>query len=872
MNIMNRVTLQSMKKNRTRTIVTIVGIILSVSMVTAVTTIVTSLQNYLYESAVYLNGSWHISLQDLTLEEEEVIASDERVEDTVYTQYFGYANIEASKNDYKPYLYVIGGNEETFDTLPVHLTKGRLPENDMEIILPNHLETDGGVNYDINDVLVLGIGDRIFQGEKLSQNNPLIMLSDDMGNESDIAEELEIKSLKQYTIVGFYERPSFENYSAPGYTAITYSDLSDKSALCDGYYTMKNPKDAFSFGNDYCSSKKCSGTANNDVLMYQGVSEYETYSSTIYNLVTILVVIIMMGSIALIYNAFSISVSERTVQFGLLSSIGATKKQIRKSVRFEGIVLGIIGIPLGIIAGIGGIWITFAILGDKLKVFTTNFSGSDKVAFHMSVAWWGIAAAVIVACITLIISVIKPAYRASKITAIEAIRSSKDINDKKADKKNHKTSRITYKLFGLPGVLAKKYYTRSAKKYRATIISLFMSIVLFVSASSFIMYLTQSANDVYYRVDYDINASIGTDEGYNAADVLNDIRQLDSVDKAVSSIMNHFYITNGEQLLTDAGKDAIVSKYGLGSFDELENGVDMFLVGIDEESYNEYVSSLGLDPESLSGNDIIIYGLGQTIDYINGNVTSYDFLKKDIESVSFVELKYIPEEEAYNVTDSYSFNVVLTADSMPFGFNGRQAVSSNVVYCVVKDSFELFKTDKPASPNIKIKSNNPSKTEKELRDMWGISSIFNNTLEEENSRTLMLVINVFAYGFIVLISLISVTNVFNTIVTNLKLRQRDFAMLRSVGMTKSGFRRMMIFECLIYGTRALLFGIPVSFLMTFWIYKSVGISWNGGFLIPWTAYGIVIVSVFLVVLASMIYAMSKINKNNLVETLRKESI
>ena len=123
-----------------------------------------------------------------------------------------------------------------------------------------------------------------------------------------------------------------------------------------------------------------------------------------------------------------------------------------------------------------------------------------------------------------------------------------------------------------------------------------------------------------------------------------------------------------------------------------------------------------------------------------------------------------------------------------------------------------------------------------------------------------------------MISLISVTNVFNTIVTNLKLRQRDFAMLRSVGMTKGGFRRMMIFECLIYGTKALLFGIPVSFLITLWIYSSVNVTWDGGLLIPWSAYGIVIVSVFIVVLISMVYAMSKINRNNLVETLRKDSI
>lgn len=869
MNIMNKVTLQSMKKNKTRTIVTIVGIILSVSMVTAVTTIVTSLQNYLYETAVYENGSWHGMFQNISYEKGEEIAQDDDVADTVYTQYIGYAKMEASKNDFKPYLYVIGGNDETFDTLPIHLTEGRLPQNDAEIILPNHLENNGGVSYKLNDVLLLPLGDRMSDGYKLFQNNPITGEYDDKGNiiVSD-DETLETNTLKQYTIVGFYERPSFENFTAPGYTAITFSDLSDKSALYDVYYTMKNPQDVMGFSDNYYFKDGLGGSTNNEVLMYQGVSQYDTYSSSLYGMIAILIVIIMMGSIALIYNAFSISASERTVQFGLLSSIGATKKQIRKSVRFEALVLGLIGIPIGILAGIGGIGVTFFLLGDNLKTFTTSVAGGDSVQFHMSVSWIGIAAAVVIACITLAVSVIKPAFRASRITAIEAIRSSKDISDRKADRKNHKTSKITYKIFGLPGVLAKKYYTRSAKKYRATIISLFMSIVLFVSASSFILYLTSSVNNVYYRADYDITATISSDYADSKKEVIQEVRNLGSVDKASSSVMSNFLVENGEELLSDEGKAALMEKYGFDSFEDLS--VDMFLVGFDYETYENYVTSLGLNPEDLGENDVILYGLGQTIDYKNGTVKSYDFLKDTVKTVEFSRRTYNVDTDTYEKGEEYSFNVATTAESMPFGYNGRDSVSSNVVYGVVRENSDIFKDTEGTV--IFIDSNDYEKTEKELGEISEIASVYNAAAEIENSRALMMVINVFAYGFIVLISLISVTNVFNTIVTNLKLRQRDFAMLRSVGMTKGGFRRMMIFECLIYGTKALLFGIPVSFLITLWIYSSVNVTWDGGLLIPWSAYGIVIVSVFIVVLISMVYAMSKINRNNLVETLRKDSI
>ena len=507
-------------------------------------------------------------------------------------------------------------------------------------------------------------------------------------------------------------------------------------------------------------------------------------------------------------------------------------------------------------------------MGDNIKTFTTSVAGGNSVQFHMSVSWVGIAAAVVIACITLAVSVIKPAFRASRITAIEAIRSSKDISDRKADRKNHKTSKITYKIFGLPGVLAKKYYTRSAKKYRATIISLFMSIVLFVSASSFILYLTSSVNNVYYRADYDITATISSDYADSKKEVIQEVRNLGSVDKASSSVMSNFLVENGEELLTNEGKAALMEKYGFDSFEDLS--VDMFLVGFDDETYENYVTSLGLNPEDLGENDVILYGLGQTIDYKNGTVKSYDFLKDTVKTVEFSRRTYNVDTDTYEKGEEYSFNVATTAESMPFGYNGRDSVSSNVVYGVVRENSDIFKDTEGTV--IFIDSNDYEKTEKELGEISEIASVYNAAAEIENSRALMMVINVFAYGFIVLISLISVTNVFNTIVTNLKLRQRDFAMLRSVGMTKGGFRRMMIFECLIYGTKALLFGIPVSFLITLWIYSSVNVTWDGGLLIPWSAYGIVIVSVFIVVLISMVYAMSKINRNNLVETLRKDSI
>ena len=136
----------------------------------------------------------------------------------------------------------------------------------------------------------------------------------------------------------------------------------------------------------------------------------------------------------------------------------------------------------------------------------------------------------------------------------------------------------------------------------------------------------------------------------------------------------------------------------------------------------------------------------------------------------------------------------------------------------------------------------------------------------------MTIVNIFAYGFIILISLIAATNVFNTISTSISLRRREFAMLRSVGMTEKGINKMMNYECILYGAKALLLGLPTSCLISFILYKIVSKGMMISFKLPWLAMGIATLSVFLVVFATMIYAMHKIKKENPIDALKNENI
>ena len=142
----------------------------------------------------------------------------------------------------------------------------------------------------------------------------------------------------------------------------------------------------------------------------------------------------------------------------------------------------------------------------------------------------------------------------------------------------------------------------------------------------------------------------------------------------------------------------------------------------------------------------------------------------------------------------------------------------------------------------------------------------------DQQNRIILVISIFLYGFITVITLIGVTNIFNTITTNMILRSKEFAMLKSIGMTNKEFNRMIRLESIMYGTKSLMIGIPIGLALSYAIYKSVAIKTNYGFMIPWWPIIISIIFVFIIVRITMKYSLDKINKQNIVETIRNDNI
>ena len=493
MNILHKITLRSLLRNKTRTLVTIIGVILSAAMITAVTTFISSLQGYMYNNVVYQSGDWHGVYYGMDSEQLAQLQASEAVELSYAAQVLGYAELEGGSNEDKPYLYLLAGDADFFQHMPVHVTAGRLPQNADEILIPQHVSENGGVRFTLGSSITLAVGQRVLREGTAYDDTPL-----QQHNPYQQDEELLVQTQRSYTIVGFYERPDFEDYSAPGYTVLTCMEAADTAgASYDGYFRLNNPREIYSDSLFDGQFSALASSINRDLLMMSGYSRYDSFYRVVYSLAAILIGLIMFGSISLIYNAFAISVSERTRQFGLLSSVGATRRQIRRSVFFEALVVSLVGIPLGILSGILGIGVTLHYVGGK---FGSLFGASGiSLSLHVSVA--AVIIAAIVALVTVLISAWVPSKRAMRISAIEAIRQSNDISIKA---KKVRTSKLTYKLFGLEGMIARKHFKRNRKKYRATVVSLFMSVVLFISASSFCTYMTDAVSGVFETYDYDI--------------------------------------------------------------------------------------------------------------------------------------------------------------------------------------------------------------------------------------------------------------------------------------------------------------------------------------------------------------------------------
>lgn len=821
MNILNELTVKSLKKNKRRTVLTIFGILLSVALITAITTFVSSMQGSLVDFAKKNSGNYHILVENVPKDKQKYLLHNEKAEKKIVIQTIGNAKPlslqyeEGVNEENATKIKVRAVKKENFSDLGMILQSGKFPQSENEIVIPEHFRGDYTTKIRVGDKLKLNID----------------------GKE------------KEYTVSGISGMSAVEFHSEEGMLGCSLFTISDDEKISENIdvaMLMKNPKDTFAFREMLEKELGLHELQINNILLdFQGAVVNANVLVVLKVLAGMVIGIILLTSIFVIKNSFDISITERLKQYGMLVSVGATSKQIRKNVLFEGVVLGIIAIPLGVLLGVGAIWCTLQVVMKILE--GTLFGGEVELKMYVSVV--AILIAVAIAIVMIYISSLIPAKKAQKVSPMEAIREAKDT---KLEAKKLRTSKLFRKVFGIEGEIARKNLKRSRKKYRTTVFSLFISIVLFLSISSVRIYGQEMQNMKFAKMDYNLIAHYDEDDLGKQGEIFRRASKVDGVKKA--EIVK---VWIGDPKNISFTKTAEKSR-GIEEFtqEEKDKEAQYAFYSLSNETYKAFAKELGLSYEEVKDKGILCD-------------TSISFVR-DEEDEKAKKTKYhelaVKEGEKLQF-DGGEIEIVKRADRLPFTQNFYYGV--NVIVSEEWMSHRDFRYDGlyiDAEDTMKVRENMEKITGK---DGWTYMD-FAEQARENNS--INLIISIFLYGFVAVISIIGITNVFNTITTNVALRSREFATLRSVGMTDKEFKKMIWYESFLYGTKSLLYGVPVGLGLSYIFYRQFTNILEMSYIVPYQQVIICILFVFIIVCLTMQYAVKKVEKQNIIETIRSENI
>ena len=842
MNILNKLSIRNLKLNKKRSISTIIGIILSVALICAVASMGVSFRETLIENAINETGYYHVRLLDIKENKIENIKNNRDVKDTYQIRKCGYSKLEGSQNESKPYVQLFSMNNNTFENLKFKLVQGRFPNSSNEVIISKSIISDAKVNYNIGDTIKLSVGERKTEDDyELNEKNPYNY------------EDEKIVNAKEYSfkIVGIIEKPNsnFESYGDPGYTIISTGINEGESDL---YLSLKSPKDyeksvteLLGIQNPKNMGDDCE--LNRELLRWEAFAFSESTLSMLYSVICVVIVVIVITSVFCIRNSFAIACQEKIKMYSMLASVGTTKKQIKRNVIVEGLILGLIGIPLGILLGVFAVFVLIKIVNMILGEYL--LSHVDGLVFKISLI--PILLSIVLGLLTIYLSARSSARKASKVSPIEGLRSSNEI---KIGSKNLRVPKVISKLFKIGGELAYKNLKRSKKKYRTTVVSISISIFIFITMNAFIVNMFETTGNYYH--DYEYNMIIRPSE---FDEDINKILSNENVEKyhIVYEPKEHYYKIKDLSKINEI--DGMNGYYDIDSgkfvkFDE-ENYI-LSIIALDSKSFEEYTNKAGLKYENVKKSGILCD------EYVH-----YDNLSgKDKKDRIYKYSKGDIIEGEYGGKD-LQIKIGGISNLKPYGF---ERVTRDGGYLIV--NVDEYKDLGFEISQITIQSNNCSQLEKDLENGNTSLNIYNLEETVKAEKSMVLVIKIFLYGFIAVITLIGVTNIFNTITSNMELRQKEFAMLKSIGMTKKEFNRMINLETIFYGTKSLIYGTVLGLLGTFAMYKAFSVNMEKGIYIPFDAILISAIFVFIFVFVIMKYSIKKINKQNTIETIRNENV
>lgn len=860
MNLYTSLTLRYLKQNKRRTLVTIIGIILATALICGIGNICTSFMDYQMRDEIQSSGSFYATFTDIDKEKASVITKSSGVSEYGYKKNLGSVILD-KKNSTSLDINVFDKN--TINSFQITLKKGSYPKNESELIVTQDLLNKW--NKKIGDKITLNLGELIY---------------DDMG----MISKLKNSQKTTFKIVGTLDKAPYNSKLF----AITGFDINtvNKNEKFDVSICTKNPKDiyktAISIGKNIGLVQKDDPQDesynydeqanlyfkdieyNEGLLRLLGASSYSNINITLLLIVGLVASLVIIATIATIYNSFSIAISERKKQFAILNSIGATKSQIMKFVFLEGFLVSIVGIPIGLLSGTVAIDIVFKVIKTFFK--TSMFGELDlRVVFSPIV----LILSTLVILLTIFISALIPAINAAKISPLEAIKNSSNLKVGKI-----KSSKLVKKIFKTEGELAYKNLRRNKGKFRITLFSLVISIVIFISFNGFVDMFVEANQINYGSITNDLTLyennlltkeevqktidelkkinglkDVAIDKGYNLnvhvdeKNINKDLRESLKQSHYVDMDNSNYNFINSRLYIPGYFSISNI-KLSEGKFDrktaKAENGVILV-----RYSYQESLAKKG---KVVLSN----YKVGDTL---NCTITSYD--SDGNEKQKEVKLKILAiTDEILTGNNQYpetSFGVVAYDDLIP----------------------SLGITDDKSSSNLYYVATNQEKsTRDEVKKVAEENnlSVIDSIDEAQKLEQTMNVMKIFVYGFIVVISLVSVTNIINTISTNINLRKREFAIIKSIGVTPQGFKKMIYMESILYGILSLLYGIPIGICMNVLMNRILEGMITVQTLIPYKAILICVVAIFIITFIASYIPLKKISKENIIDNIRQESI
>ena len=830
MRIFDVLTGRILKQRRARTRVTVLGVFLATVVMTCLLVLTSSLYSYLIDTYQEYSGNWYGAAYGTDYDTWKTADQSLDTEMTAGIYDLGYAEDGYGSNDYKPYVYIAGADEKTLKDLNIRLEEGRMAQNSNEIVMPASRSSGGRLQYHVGDTVELYTGRRIsVNGEALDQNDPY-----------ENGEYITERSPKEYVITGLVERPNIESVVSPGATAFTVNE--EVTASMTVFVRTRNPGKIQDFMENHFNKEQVSFQYNEEILSLQGYMDGSSLRNAVTGAVLLAIVFVVPGLAALIYNAFSVSVKNRMRQMAMLSSVGATSGQIKRITLKEGLRLSCVGIPCGVGAGILIMWWIIRVAGRRITEIASEIMGLGVYQdFHMTVDWKQLIIVMAVVFATTMLSVYLPASKAGKYTIIDVIRTGSEDAKAFVERSGRKRKLNSNNL---ANALAWRYYKRNRRKYVAPVISLSLSIILFVAAATLSGIMSKAVAQNYdleegYDISYTEQVKNGLPDVGNAWQNYVKMQNADGVTESTF-----------DEIIYGTMEAAVPAEDGSHATEIRE--VPLTIVIMENSRFGEFTAENGISKRGI---------------YCSRAVVS-----DKADDNSSVMIQYGEGEEETKIrVDLYRSSAPL-----PWG-TGRYAgdryiVMSTATAAQVIGSYETavqlrqmnFSSDSPAATYDSLK-----KICKE--NAMDPHNLQNKTVEENAYINAVKLVRLFAYGFILLISLIAIANVINTIFTIVTTNRREIGLLQSLGLDRDSSDRLLWRECFIYGIHALIYGLPISAVVVIALNIATG---NMGFdsYVPWSAVLISIVTVFAVVTVTMMYTMKKIRDTGLAEMMRMDNI